>query len=64
MRQYVVTDEEMAALIASLELTKLREMIRVPPGRAGLTEIDDVFRAFHYQVVRWTQGVGYREPGR
>lgn len=60
MRQYVLTDAEMKALIEGLEFEKLRLKDMAPPA-ANIT-IDDIHRRMHHHVVRWAQDVaGYRQ---
>lgn len=59
--QYVITAEEMQSLIEQLELSKLRQMSEhAPSSTIHKQDIDDVHRAFHYYVVRWTQAMGYK----
>ena len=73
-RQYVVTEEEMLALIDSLELHRLRTDNICNPSRhmddawRNLSDkekknmepaIDSLHRGFHMVAVRWVQSVGF-----
>lgn len=57
-RVYVVTEEEMIALIDSLELEKMRK----EGHYRGLEKptLDDIHRAFHFVAVRWVQAMGFK----
>lgn len=62
MRQYVVTEAELLALIDSLASQK---MIQQNVMREGWKDDpngkrpEDLHRAFHYVVVRWVQDIGF-----
>lgn len=73
-RQYVITEEEMNALLDSLELHKLRSENVCNPTRhfddawRNLSDkekknmepaVDSLHRGFHFVVTRWAQSVGF-----
>lgn len=59
--QYVVTPKEMASLIETLELVKLRKMAdHAPNSTIHKQDIDDLHRTFHYYVIQWTQAMGHK----
>jgi len=60
MRQYVLTDDDMKALVEGLELAKLRAL-EFEGDAAVKQKVSDAHRAMHYNVVKWAQDVaGWR----
>lgn len=59
MKVIMIRDEEAKALVDKLELIKLRakEM-----GDDKRMSIDEMHRAFHYEVVCWLQEAGAKIP--
>jgi len=60
MRQYVLTDDDMKALVEGLELAKLRAL-EFEGDAAVKQKVSDAHRAMYYKVVKWAQDVaGWR----
>lgn len=59
-RVYMITEEEMQSLIDSLELQKFRDNNIWHDRPEEPVTADGMHRAFHYVVVRWAQGVGFK----
>ena len=60
MRVYVVSEEEMMALIEKLELVKLRKLAEhAPSSPIHKDNIDHLHRSFHLHVVNWAQAIGF-----
>lgn len=67
--QYVVTPEEMQALLETLELKALRDKNHGPreevpehaktPQQIHAALTEGVWRSFHFEVVRWAQSMGF-----
>lgn len=65
MKLITFTDADGAELLERLELLKLRRQAFANPTTIGV--FDDLYRAFHYEVVAWLQAQGasvQREDGR
>jgi CBS-domain-containing membrane protein len=61
-RQYVITEQEIQALLNSLELSSLRRQNEhVTNASIHKQDIDDVWRMFHLRVCRWANDVGFTE---
>lgn len=66
MKQYVITDAEMLALLTSLELKEMSDKnVLIHPDQWNkltsdeMNRLNSVHRAFHFVVVRWAQQMGF-----
>lgn len=57
MRVAIVNDEEFRSLVVRLEFRKLKAM-RDAGTPQEAQRFDDVYRAFHYEVMNWIDSVG------
>lgn len=63
-RVYMITEVEMMSLLSGLELVEMRRKNHICHPNEQLepeeqNRLDNVHRAFHFEVVRWAQAVGF-----